>query len=309
MTDSKTEAVRRADRREQGFALVLAILSLMLLTFLGLTLAATTSTELQIATNYRWSQQALYNAEAGIEAGKLILRNITDATFVQLLPPDRGAGVKWQVSDVPVPRTDPPALRGTLPRDYENAGCDNRGGGTGYGVVLTDTGVSADEQGSVQYRTVLFGQRLNGAVTLWVRRGVVIDSATGDISDSNDSGLVVLTAEGIAPFSEEILNQGGQITSFARAQMAVRTREVVVMRGTVLGGVVGDPCESYRGQTGGGQSGTGFSACGRGIAGNCKAADMIKGALNDAARDQGGTLDHAGGAGGDTGNLCDTNVE
>ena len=63
------------DRRpgERGFALVLAILSLMLLTFLGLTLATTTSTELQIATNYRWSQQALYNAEAGIEAARIIL--------------------------------------------------------------------------------------------------------------------------------------------------------------------------------------------------------------------------------------------
>ena len=64
---------RATDRAagEGGFALILAILSLMLLTFLGLTLAATTSTELQIATNYRWSQQALYNAEAGIEAARV----------------------------------------------------------------------------------------------------------------------------------------------------------------------------------------------------------------------------------------------
>ena len=53
--------VKKAEtaRGESGFALVLAILSLMLLTFLGLTLATTTSTELQIATNYRWSQQAV----------------------------------------------------------------------------------------------------------------------------------------------------------------------------------------------------------------------------------------------------------
>jgi len=47
---------------ERGFALILAILALMLLTFLGLTLATSTSTELRIATNYRWNQQALYNA-------------------------------------------------------------------------------------------------------------------------------------------------------------------------------------------------------------------------------------------------------
>ena len=65
-----------AVRREAGFALILAILALMLMTFLGLTLATSTSTELQIATNYRYSQQALYNAYAGVDVGKVVLRNI-----------------------------------------------------------------------------------------------------------------------------------------------------------------------------------------------------------------------------------------
>jgi Tfp pilus assembly protein PilX len=46
-------------RTESGFALILAILALLLLTFLGLTLTATTSTEMQIANNYRYAQQAL----------------------------------------------------------------------------------------------------------------------------------------------------------------------------------------------------------------------------------------------------------
>ena len=78
----------RGAGRQAGFALILAILSLMLLTFLGLTLAATTSTELQIATNYRWSQQALYNAEAGLEASKLLLAQIArvDGDFRNILP-------------------------------------------------------------------------------------------------------------------------------------------------------------------------------------------------------------------------------
>ena len=78
----------RGRSRQAGFALILAILSLMLLTFLGLTLAATTSTELQIATNYRWSQQALYNAEAGLEAAKLLLAQIArvDGDFRNILP-------------------------------------------------------------------------------------------------------------------------------------------------------------------------------------------------------------------------------
>ena len=88
-------------------------MALMLLTFLGLTLAATTSTELQIATNYRWSQQALYNAEAGIEAGKIILRNIPSAiSWDTILPTvQRGA-----LGTRPTPSPLRPPWRRSLPR-------------------------------------------------------------------------------------------------------------------------------------------------------------------------------------------------
>ena len=78
---------RSAAGGEAGFALILALLALLLLTFLGLTLAVTTSTELQIATNYRWAEQARYVAEAGIEAGKMILRDAP--TWENILPPPR----------------------------------------------------------------------------------------------------------------------------------------------------------------------------------------------------------------------------
>ena len=71
---------------EAGFALILAMMALVLMTFLGLTLATTTSTELQIATNYRYSQMAYYAAESGIEIGKRYLRQ-TDWRAV--LPPAR----------------------------------------------------------------------------------------------------------------------------------------------------------------------------------------------------------------------------
>src|SRR6185503_6442223 len=77
------EKAAHDDRSERGVALVLAILALLLLTFLGLTLTATTSTEVQIANNFRWSQQALYNAEAGMEAAR---RLITTATPAVILP-------------------------------------------------------------------------------------------------------------------------------------------------------------------------------------------------------------------------------
>ncbi len=80
---------RRGAAGERGIALVIAILSLMILTFLGLALAAVTSTELQIATNYRWGQQALFNAEAGIEAARLVIARSEGFQFVL---PDARAG-------------------------------------------------------------------------------------------------------------------------------------------------------------------------------------------------------------------------
>src|SRR5207245_4199528 len=85
MTKSKGGTTMR--KSEAGFALILAMLALILLTFLGLTLTLTTSTELHIASNYRWSPQALYNAEAGIEIGKRYLQESEWRTF---LPDARG---------------------------------------------------------------------------------------------------------------------------------------------------------------------------------------------------------------------------
>ena len=65
MTKQYRDGSGKGRGSEAGFALISPSSPLMLLTILGLALATTTSTELQIATNYRWSQQALYNAEGG----------------------------------------------------------------------------------------------------------------------------------------------------------------------------------------------------------------------------------------------------
>ena len=106
-------------RGERGFALVLAILSLMLLTFLGLTMATTTSTELQIATNYRWSQQALYNAEAGLEAARIVLSNVADVT------------TQWRRSCPPARTTWWPRRRPRGRRSDRRAGTTSAGSATG----------------------------------------------------------------------------------------------------------------------------------------------------------------------------------
>ena len=295
--------------REAGIALILAIMALLLLTFLGLTLAATTSTELQIATNYRWSEQARYNAESGIEAGKVLLRNIPSATsWASLLPPAR-VGTLWNTTNGTL--TAQPAVPagslatddwGNTPRNFESSGCDNRGGNVGYGVVLNDVG-STNPQGVMQNKTVIFGQRLNGAVTLWVRRAPFIltatDGAGNNIQDDTADTALMLTAEGVAPYSD-----GSSSLAFANANQATHVYEVALLRASDEA----DACEVYRAQAGNGVSGSGFAKCtslrlGCGGAGG-QENDLLGSSLGLAARDEGGTLGHGSGAAGGFGSNC-----
>jgi hypothetical protein len=257
---------------ERGFALVLAILSLMLLTFLGLTMATTTSTELQIATNYRWSQQALYNAEAGLEAARIVLSRNADETqqLSALLPQRRTSPVdKW------APLAAPPWLETEAGRDFDHWECDQRGG-VGYGLVLTEDG------GATRYedQSVFDGHALNGAFTIWVRRPLLVDNA-GLYSDDIENNRAVIVAEGVAPYT-------GPGDAFTRARQAVRVLETRV---TLALGPLGDPClGAYQGQEGGSPFGENFY-------GGC--APITAG--------RGGTLENAFG-GGDSGDLSATGV-
>jgi hypothetical protein len=224
---------------ETGFALILAILSLMLLTFLGLTLAATTSTELQIATNYRWSQQALYNAEAGLEAARVVLSNVASTTtaWQTQLPPVRTGS--WSPGS-------PTAVTGTkLGRDYDHAACDTRGG-VGYGRVLFDT--SRRYEDTPDYMS----QPLNGAFTIWIRRPLVTDNG-GMISDDPRNDQLVIVSEGVAPFAG-----GGD--AFTRSRQAVRVLET---RFTLSLASAGEPCGQGKsqGQEGGSPMGENFNPC------------------------------------------------
>jgi Tfp pilus assembly protein PilX len=54
-------------RSEAGTALIIALMSMMLLTALGAAAVMVTSTETRIASNYRNSQEALYAADAAVE--------------------------------------------------------------------------------------------------------------------------------------------------------------------------------------------------------------------------------------------------
>lgn len=241
---------RRFGRKsgETGFALVLAILSLMLLTFLGLTLATTTSTELQIATNYRWSQQALYNAEAGLEAARVALANLGVADpvdgWLTGLPVRRldggGNPVLWTEGSAPGP--DPTET--PVGRDFYHSSCDTRGG-LGYGRVLLDGTTRLEDV------SVFAGETLNGAFTVWLRRPLDVD-ASGQFSDAEGANAqAIVVAEGVAPYS-------GAGDAFTKANQAVRVLEVNY---TLAQSTVGSPCETYGGQEGFGPSGEGYNSC------------------------------------------------
>jgi hypothetical protein len=235
---------RRPDGRrgERGFALVLAILSLMLLTFLGLTLAATTSTELQIATNYRWSQQALYNAEAGLEAARIVLSGVADVSngWVASLPPLRTT--PWAPGGGTTPG-------GGVGRDYYKANCDDRGA-VGYGLVLVDP--------TERYENIstFGGQTLNGAFSIWIRRPLVVDNA-GLYTDDTRNDALIIVSEGVAPY---VGGFAGQASALVRSRQALRVLETRFTLGLTS---AGDPCGLGRqqGQEGGSPMGENFNPC------------------------------------------------
>jgi hypothetical protein len=175
----------------------------------------------------------------------------------------------------------------------------------GYGVVLNDIG-SVNPQGLMQNRTVVLGQRLNGAVTLWVRRDTGVGN-NGQILDQVPDNALVLTAEGVAPYTD-----GSSTLAFARANQAVRVVETYLLRS--LGGSSTTPCEAYRAQVGGGVSGSNFAVCNDirltcgGAAGTAEVA-LLKTMLGDVTRNAGGTLATGSGAAGTFGSLAGTGTD
>ena len=160
---------RRSNTRSTGFALILALLALVLLTTMGLALSNSTGVELQISTNHRWSESARYNAEAGIEYGQEHAHGRCPhwtAFSRRPVRPTRAGPWDGAERERSLPARVPAGNRAT--RNFENWKCDERGYGMGYGVVIDD----GRARGPEEYRSEIGGATLNGAFTLWVRRPV-----------------------------------------------------------------------------------------------------------------------------------------
>jgi hypothetical protein len=249
-------------RQERGFALILALMALVLLTTLGLTLAATTTTELKIATNYRWNQQAYYNAQAGLEVGKRFLRDSeasdwatsTDGSWSHILWTPRSDGDGDGMVDAfttPAGFTFRPGPNGEANRSFELNDCDTgqfSGNGAGLGWVLDDNSQPHPFQNSSQ----IFGRTMNGTFTLWIRRPIVTDGDSGTRTEDPDNFTLILTAEGTAPYGQD------QVSEYTMVNRAVRYLEIQLTKDNSS---ASQECGARASQAGSGGGGTGFDQC------------------------------------------------
>ncbi|MDP1991143.1 MAG: PilX N-terminal domain-containing pilus assembly protein [Syntrophales bacterium] len=82
--------LKAQNHREKGMALIVVLLLVTVFTVLGSTAMLATSTDLQISSNYRMSEQALYAAEAGAEYGVNRLRAalaVLNGSLDSVVPP------------------------------------------------------------------------------------------------------------------------------------------------------------------------------------------------------------------------------
>ena len=226
---------------EEGSAFVISILILFVLSVLGMALMLTTTTEKDIAINYRWGEQAFFNADAALEYGKNVLGDwlLQDGDFSGVLPQAR--------DDVTVANSDAPwgdALPGDAScdpsspdcRDYQYFvdHCPPGGAGPCVRVYIGKVLLRTDKT-PVKYDFRLPGGAvagdvdgdgiadLEGTVTLWVRRPVVGTRDYGSTAGGTLKALhdrVILTAEGTAPGA--MWAGAGRPVSLRRLEMVVR---------------------------------------------------------------------------------------
>jgi hypothetical protein len=222
-------------RTEEGSAFIISILVLFVLSVLGLALMLTTTTEKDIAINYRWGEQAFFNADAALEYGKNVLAStaLANTNFTAILPPARADAT---VADATQPWGTALPGGGCDPqvppcRDYQYYidQCPNAGVGpctriyigrvlqrpADLSFAMWDFRAPAGAVGDLDGDGVT---DIEGTFTLWVRRPTVGSRDYGSLPKEEDR--VILTAEGTAP---NAMGAGaGKPVSLRRLEMSIR---------------------------------------------------------------------------------------
>jgi len=235
--------LKTTKRGDEGSAFVISILVLFVLTVLGLAMMLTTTTEKEIAINYRWGEQAFFNADAALEYGKNLLANyaLANNDFNLILPPVRDE-LQSQVPDETADNCTGHPEGGCLPCDPTNAGCRDyqyhidQCDGVAPGCTRIYIGRVLNRQdgtpamydfrapaGTVGDLDGDGNADIEGAFTLWVRRPMVGKRDYGDVPGlitGEPHDRVILTAEGTAPNG---MGAGaGRPVSIRRLEMSLR---------------------------------------------------------------------------------------
>jgi Tfp pilus assembly protein PilX len=111
--DKKIELLPGAVRNEGGMALIIVLIMLFLLSILGASMLASSTSELKIAGNYRNSEESFYAAEAALDVGATL-----DTIYTSIIPDS--ATESWPVSGSGVELSSSFATTGTSSpnRDY-----------------------------------------------------------------------------------------------------------------------------------------------------------------------------------------------
>jgi hypothetical protein len=226
-------------RDSEGSAFVISILVLFVLSVLGLALMLTTSTEKDIAINYRWGEQAFFNADAALEYGKNVLASyaVVNANFQNILPPARPNAVVPNSTDPwgaahpdgaacnpatpgcrdyqyfvdQCPAQPQPPLPNTCVRIYIGRVLRRQDGTLAQWDFRQPVGTAGDLDNDGN-------PDLEGTTTIWIRRPTVGSRDYGSVAGEEDR--VILTAEGTAPNDSGA--GAGRPTSLRRLEMTVR---------------------------------------------------------------------------------------
>ena len=223
-------------RKEEGSAFIISILVLFVLSVLGLALMLTTTTEKDIAINYRWGEQAFFNADAALEYGKNVLASyaVANTNFQAILPPARAdatvadATQPWITGHPEGGGPCNPQTAGCRDYQYYIDQCPNAGGGPCTRIFIGKVLLRQDGTPAMwDFRApgAVVGDLDNdgatdieGTFTLWVRRPTVGSRDYGSLPNEEDR--VILTAEGTAP---NAMGAGaGKPVSLRRLEMSIR---------------------------------------------------------------------------------------